>query len=455
MKRIALALVFIAQALAAGDPGLQYRELVQRMTKDGLSSLGAFSALSDLTAGGPRLSGSEQSSRAIESLQDALKSSGCDSVWTEPVMVPHWVRGRVERARVSVSGRKSIALSMCALGGSGGTSPRGIVADVIEVHSIDEAKALGEAVRGKIVFYNRPMDRSKFSPGEAYGGAVGQRGSGANMASRLGAVGVLVRSMTMSGDDVPHTGSTHFDDSVKIIPAAALGCRSADKLSEILHSSKRVRVAMRLDCRTLPDVESANVIGEIRGSEFPKDIIVLAAHTDSWDKGTGAHDDGAGCVHVVEALRLLKHADIHPKRTVRAVLYINEENGLKGGQAYAAEPRRKNEHHIAAIETDAGGFTPRGFGVSTDSLAFETIKSWSSIFESIGADRIRKGGGGADISPLSAQCKAMISLNVDGQRYFDYHHSANDTVDKVHPRELELGAIALAGLAMMIAQEGI
>jgi hypothetical protein len=455
MKVIIVAVIMLAGVAFAGDPGTEYKNLILKMSGEGLSSLGAFKTLSGITAGGPRLSGSEKSAAALTWLRQALVECGCDSVWTEPVMVPHWVRGRVERARVMAPGKKPFALSICALGGSGGTSAGGITADVIEVHSLDEAKALGAAARGKIIFYNRPMDPTKFSPGEAYGSAVDQRGSGANIASKLGAVGALVRSMTMSTDDVPHTGSTHFDDSTKPIPAAALGIQSADKLGALLHASQHVRVSMRLDCRTLPDAESANVIGEIRGAEFPHEIILLGAHTDSWDKGVGAHDDAAGCAHVIEALRLLKHAEVHPKRTIRAVLFINEENGLKGGLAYAAAPPRAGERHIAAVETDAGGFSPRGFGVSTDSLSFEKMKSWSSIFEPIGVDRIRKGGGGADISPLRDKCKAMVGLNVDGQKYFDYHHSANDTVDKVHPRELELGAIAIAEIAYVLAQEGL
>ena len=455
MKGIVIVLMVLATSVFAGEPGTEYKNLILKMSSDGLSSLGAFRTLKGVTAAGPRLSGSENSAVARAWMQQALVESGCDSVWTESVMVPHWVRGHVERARVAASGKKPFALSICALGGSCGTASKGITAEVIEVRSLDEAKALGATARGKIIFYNRPMDPTKFSPGEAYGGAVDQRGNGANIASKLGAVGALVRSMTMSTDDVPHTGSTHFDDSTRPIPVAAVGIESADKLSALLHASQHVRVSMRLDCVTLPDAESANVIGEIRGSEFPHDIILLGAHTDSWDKGVGAHDDAAGCAHVIEALRLLKHAGVHPKRTIRAVLYINEENGLKGGIAYAAAPQRISERHIAAIETDAGGFSPRGFGVSTDSLSFEKIKSWSSFFESIGADRIRKGGGGADISPLRDKCKAMLGLSVDGQRYFDYHHSANDTVDKVNPRELELGAIAIAEIADLLAQEGL
>jgi carboxypeptidase Q len=455
MKTLIIAVVVLAGAVFAAEPGAEYKNLVLKMTGDGLSSLGAFRTLTGITEIGPRLSGSEKSTEAIVWMREELAEYGCDSVWTEPVKVPHWVRGRVERARVAAPGKKPFALNICALGGSGGTSPRGVTAEVVEVHSLDEAKALGATARGKILFFNRPMDPAKFSTGEAYGGAVDQRGSGANIAAKLGAVGALVRSMTMSADDVPHTGSTHFDDSIRLLPVAAVGIQSADKLSALLHSTTHVRVTMRLDCQTQPDIESANVMGEIRGSEFPREIVELAAHTDSWDKGTGAHDDAAGCAHVMEALRLLKNADVHPRRTIRVVLYINEENGLKGGLAYAAAPGRAAEHHLAAIETDAGGFTPRGFGVSTDSISFEKIKTWGPSLEPIGADRIRKGGGGADISPMRDKCKAMIGLSVDGQRYFDYHHSANDTIDKVNPRELELGAIAIAGFAYMLAQEGL
>jgi Zn-dependent M28 family amino/carboxypeptidase len=229
----------------------------------------------------------------------------------------------------------------------------------------------------------------------------------------------------------------------------------ANELSTLLKSGKKVRVQLVLNCETLPDVQSANVIGEIRGSEKPNEVVVISGHLDSWDKGQGAHDDGAGSVQSMEALRLLKELGLKPKRTIRCVLFMNEENGLRGGKEYAATKHSSDERHIAAIETDAGGFAPLGFGVSADSAAFEKLKSMSGALEGIGADRIRKGGGGADISAMGAAGVPLIGLMVENQRYFDYHHSNNDTIDKVNPRELELGAIALAIFAYEIAEEGL
>jgi Zn-dependent M28 family amino/carboxypeptidase len=365
-------------------------------------------------------------------------------------MVPRWVRGAVEEARIK--GSKS-PLSICALGGSIGTPSKGITAQVVEVKSFEELHALGDKAKGKIIFFNRPMDRSKITTFEAYGGAVNQRGSGAIEAAKAGGVAALVRSMTTALDDVPHTGGMRYVDSINKVPAAAVSTVGAERLSGLLGRGQ-VTLTLKLSCATMPDVESANVVGELTGTEKPEEVIVIGGHLDSWDKGQGAHDDGAGCAHVLEALRLLKEAGLAPKRTIRVVGFMNEENGLKGGIAYAARPR-PGEKHIAALETDAGGFSPRGFGVQADSLVFDKIAKWSYLFEPIDADRIRRGGGGADISELGKLGVPMIGLRVDGQRYFDYHHSAKDTIDKVNERELELGAASIAALVYVLAQEGL
>jgi carboxypeptidase Q len=261
--------------------------------------------------------------------------------------------------------------------------------------------------------------------------------------------------MSLAIDNVPHTGAMHYVDGVAKIPSAAVSTAGADKLSALLKSGKKVRLRLTLSCKTLPDIESANVIGEIRGSERPNEVIVIGGHLDSWDKGQGAHDDGAGVVQSLETLRLMRELGLKPKRTIRCVLFMNEENGLRGGKAYAEQKRSSDERHIAAIESDAGGFAPLGFGVSTDSATFEKIKNFSGALQEIGADRIRKGGGGADISPLASAGVPQIGLLPENQRYFDYHHSDNDTIDKVNPRELELGAIAMAILSYEIAQDGL
>jgi Zn-dependent M28 family amino/carboxypeptidase len=468
MKPLFLLLSFSISCTLDAQPAASpvprpYEEEAKRIITAGLASGEAYALLTDLTSNvGARLSGSPQAERAVAWSKAAMERYGFDRVWTEEIMVPHWVRGPVEEATLVGDGRLGdVPLTVCALGGSIATPPGGITADVVEVKTFDELRALGDEAKGKIVFFNRPMDRTKISTGEAYGGAVGQRGQGAVEAAKAGGVAALVRSMTTRIDDVPHTGAMHYADGVTKVPAAALSTRDADWLDSLLAANGTARVRLALSCETLPDVESANVIGELRGTEKPDEVIVIGGHLDSWDKGTGAHDDGAGCIQAIEALRLLKELGLRPKRTIRAVMFMNEENGLRGGRAYAAKVR-EGERHIAAMESDAGGFTPRGFGVSADSATLaknpdiiDNVKRWAYLFESIEADRIRTGGGGADIGDLAAHGAATIGLRVDGHRYFDYHHSDHDTIDKVNERELELGAAAMAILSYVIAQEGL
>lgn len=432
-----------------------YEAEAQRIITVGLSSYHAYEMLAELcTKIGARLSGSPQAEQAVEWVEKKMKELGFENVRLEKVMVPHWVRGPVEEAYLISSSKKKSPLRICALGGSISTPKNGITAEVVEVKSFDELKNLGEKAKDKIIFFNRPMDRTKTSWGEAYGGAVNQRSVGAIEAAKAGGVLALVRSMTMRIDTFPHTGAMNYHDSIPKIPSTAISTQDADMLSAMLKKDKSVKVFVRLSCQMLPDVESANVIGEIVGSEKPDEVIVIGGHLDSWDKGQGAHDDGAGCMQSIEALRLMKEIGLRPRRTIRCVLFMNEENGLRGGKAYA-EKKRPGEKHIAAIETDAGGFSPRGFGIQADSLTVEKIARWSYLLQSIDADKITQGGGGADISPLTAQGVVTIGMHVEGNKYFDYHHSALDTIDKVHERELELGAISLAIFSYTLAEEGL
>jgi carboxypeptidase Q len=452
MKNLILWTLFLLPSLLCSQT---HSEIAERLKNKGLTDLKAYELLSELTTTiGPRLSGSEGYEKAVIWGRDALKNAGADSVWLEPVMIPKWVRGPVEKVEVLVAGRTT-ELTVCALGGTIGTPKEGISGDVIEVRSFDDVKALGTKARGKIIFYNRPFDRTKVNTGEAYGGAVNQRTSGAVEAAKVGAAGVIVRSMTNAVDDEPHTGAMRYDDSIPKIPAAAVSTADANVLSALLEKHKNVTLTLRLSAKTYPDVPSYNVIGQITGKDLPNEIILVGGHLDSWDKGTGAHDDGSGIAHSIETIRLIAASGLQPKRTIRAVLYANEENGLKGGRAYAARAKMTSEKHLAAIESDAGGFMPRGFGVSTDSVRFEKIRSYSSLLEIAGAEKIRRGGGGADISTLEQFGTVLIGLNPESQRYFDYHHSHHDTIDKVHPRELELGAVAMSILAWVLAQDGI
>ncbi len=435
--------------------GRPYEAVANRVISEGLLHCSAWPYLADLTGSiGPRLSGSPHAAQAVEWGRKMMERLGFQNVHLEPVMVPHWVRGKVEEASVLRSSGKPVPLKICALGGSIATPKRGITAEVVEVKSFAELRALGDGAKGKIVFFNRPMDRTKCYTFEAYGGAVDQRGQGAVEAARAGGVAALVRSMSTRIDDVPHTGAMGYNDSIPKVPTAAVSTRGAELLDSLLAVDPHLKVRFRQECETLPDVESANVVGELRGTEKPEEVIVVGGHLDSWDKGRGAHDDGAGVVQSIEALRLLRQLGLKPKRTIRAVAFMNEENGGRGGQAYAAKDR-PGETHIAAIESDMGGFMPRGFGVGTDSIRFQKIARWAHLFSYIWADRIVPGGGGSDISWLGPKGVPQISLLPETQRYFDYHHSDSDTIDKVNERELELGGACLAILTYVLAQEGV
>jgi len=441
--------------LAQDNVPERYREIAEKITKTALRSNRSIEMLTDLvTTTGHRFSGTPGAEKGVEWTQRTMTTLGFDRVWLEPVMVPRWVRGPVEEVTVHASkDREAVALSVVALGGSVGTPPEGVTASVVEVRSFEELRALGDKARGTIVFFNRPMDRGYVNTFRAYGEAVDQRGAGANEAAKAGGVAAIVRSMTTRIDDVPHTGGMWYADSVTKVPAISVSTHDAEMLSALLKAGETVTATIRMSATTLPDVESANVIGELTGTERPEEVIVVGGHLDSWDKGVGAQDDGAGCVQAIAALRILKNLGLKPKRTIRAVMFMNEENGLRGGIAYAKR-QRPGEVHIAAIESDMGGFTPRGFGVA-DSAVHRAIEGWAELFEVVGADKIQRGGGGADISPMMRQGVPGIGLLVDTQRYFDLHHTDNDVLENVNERELALGSAALAILSYVISQEGL
>jgi carboxypeptidase Q len=420
--------------------------------KEGMTSLHAYEMLSELTAIGPRLSGSENYEKAVKWGKAKMISLGFENVRLNPAKIPHWVRGRMEFAEATSANGKKLLLTICALGGSIPTPPNGITAEVVEIHSFDELKKSGIA-KGKIVFFNRPMDPAHLNTFEAYGDASEQRTKGPSEAARAGAVAAIVRSLTLARDDTPHTGGTSYEDGLPKIPAAAVSTNDAEALSKLLKNGSPVRVTLKLDCHQLPDVASASVIGEIRGSQFPDEIVLVGGHLDSWDLGTGAHDDGAGCAHTLEALSIIKRLGLKPKRTIRAVLFANEENGLRGGRAYA-DTETKAGKHIACIETDAGGFAPRGFTVA-DRATLAKIQKWSELLSIAGAGEITSGHPGADLIYLAKMGIPAIGFRPDSQRYFDYHHSVKDTLDKVHPRELELGAVAISILSYTISENGL
>lgn len=404
---------------------------------------------------GKRLSGSPGAEGAVAYTKKVMEQYGFDSVWLQPVMVPHWVRGEMEKAYY-VSGKSAKEeMTICALGNSIGTGSKGISAGLVEVTSFEELATLGKKnIQGKIVFFNRPMDPKLISTFSAYGGAVGQRSSGAARAASYGAIGVVVRSMSLSIDDYPHTGAMSYNDTVPKIPACAISTIDAEALSAALKKDPGLQFYFRQTCEMLPDVLSYNVIGEIRGSEFPNEYIIVGGHLDAWDVGDGAHDDGAGCVQSIEVLRIFKEMNIVPKHTIRAVMFMNEENGLRGGKEYAAQAKAKDEKHLFALESDAGGFTPRGFGVDGPQPVREKILQWQPLLEPYG---IHQWGtfGGADIGPLKDQGTVLSGLSPDSQRYFDVHHADSDTFEKVNKRELELGAAAMAALIFLVDKYGL
>ena len=407
---------------------------------------------------GSRLSGSLGAEKAVEWTKEELETMGLDKVWLQPVMVPKWVRGVPEFAYIETSPGKTIKVNICALGGSISTPPTGLKSKIIEVSGVDELEKLGaENIEGKIVFFNRPMDASLINTFESYGGCVNQRYSGAMDASKFGAIGVIVRSMNLRIDDFPHTGSMTYGDipPQDRIPSAAISTKHADLLSAMVKLDNNVQFYFKQNSKQLEDVLSHNVIGEITGSEFPDEYIVVGGHLDSWDLGDGAHDDGAGCTQSMEVLRLLKLSGIKPKRSIRVVLFMNEENGLRGGNKYAEIAAQKNENHIFALESDAGGFTPRGFYFDCDQSNFEQILSWKSLFKPYLIHFFELGGSGADIGPLKNDTNVLSGLKPDSQRYFDYHHAPNDTFDAVNKRELELGAATMTSLVYLIDKYGI
>lgn len=404
---------------------------------------------------GSRLSGSLGAELAVQWTKSQLDSIGLDKVWLQPVMVPKWIRGATEYAYIETGLGETTQVPICALGGSIATPPNGIKASVIEVKGIEELKALGkDKVAGKIVFYNRPMQDELIETFKAYGGCVDQRYSGAAAAAKLGAAGVIVRSVTHSIDDYPHTGSMSYGDLPRTqhIPAAAISTKGAELLSTLLKLNPDTKFYYSMSCRNLPDVESYNVIGEITGSEYPRKYMVVGGHLDSWDLGDGSHDDGAGVVQSMEVLRLMKATGYKPKHSIRVVLFMNEENGLRGGRKYAAEAKKNKERHVFALESDAGGFTPRGFSFDSDDRNFDKVQSWKPLFEPYLIHYFERGGSGADIGPLKEPNKGIVlaGLRPDSQRYFDHHHAANDTFDAVNKRELELGAATMASLIYLM-----
>ena len=428
---------------------------IRRVANEILTNGQAYNNLRVLTKTiGGRLAGSPQMYQAEDWGFKALQTAGSDNTWKQACMVPHWVRGGTDQAQaLTAEGKRK--LDVVALGNSIGTGKQGLKSEVLMVQSFEELDAKKDQVAGKIVFFNYPFNNTMVRTFEAYGDASKYRGQGPSRAAKYGAVGVIVRSMSHSTDNHPHTGATRYDSLYNKIPAVAIGLQDANWLAERIASSP-VQVSMKTLGTFLPDVEGHNVIGELKGTEFPNEIITVGGHLDSWDNCEGAHDDGAGCVQTIEILRAFKAIGYQPKRTIRFVLFANEENGLRGGAKYAEEAKAKGEKHIFALESDAGGFTPRAFGFTMSDEQFQKVSAWRSLIAPYGCSEFSMGGGGADIGPLNRTFKTPLAgLQPDSQRYFDYHHARNDTFEAVNKRELELGAVNMAALIWLVDRYGL
>ena len=454
MKYLIYSLIVIFSCSIYSQDLNNHSEFIKKIYDEALSSGESYERLDYLSNQiGGRLSGSINYERSVKWGKEELDLIGLDSVWLQPVMTPKWVRGAPEYAHIESSPGNTISVPIAALGGSISTPSIGISSNVIEVKSFDELNNIGkDSINGKIIFFNRKMDPTLINTFQSYGRSVNQRTQGAAIAAKLGAIGVIVRSMTTTLDDYPHTGSMYYDGLTlnERIPAAAISTNGAELLSSMLSLNPNIKFFFRQNSKNFPDVLSYNVIGQIDGSERSDEIIVVGGHLDSWDLGDGSHDDGAGIVQSMEVLRILKILNYKPKRTIRVVLFANEENGLRGGNKYAELAKKNNESHFFALESDAGGFTPRGFSFDTSESEFNSLKEFEELFNQYGIDNFIIGGSGADIGPLKDGKVILAGLRPDPQRYFDYHHAASDTFDKINKRELELGAAAMTALVYLL-----
>jgi carboxypeptidase Q len=434
------------------------KEMIRSVYNTALTEGDVYENLRFLTKDiGHRLSGSTGAAAAVEYTRQLMERYGFDTVYLQPVMVPHWDRGAGEKVRIVRSATLSnYEMNCTALGNSMGTGPDGLTGKVVEVKTLDEVEKMGrEGIEGKIVFFNRPMDPTLINTFAAYGGAYDQRGHGHRVAAENGAIGVLVRSLASHVDHFAHAGTISYREGDASVPAIAISTLDAEVLSKELKRDPDLRVYMESNCKMLGEVLSYNVIGQINGRSEESQYIAVGGHLDSWDMGEGAHDDGAGCMQAIEALNILKKLNYKPQNNLRAVMWMNEENGLRGGREYAKMAREKGEKHIAAIESDRGGFVPTGFTFQTqDETTWKTIRNWEPLFKPYKLYEFKEGHGGVDISPMKEDGPVLIGLMVDPQRYFTLHHSHADVFETVDKRELELGAASLASLLYLIDRYG-
>jgi len=447
MKTAFFILLLNIQCFAQSDSA-QIRKIYDEALLNGKSYEDLRSLCKDI---GSRLSGSAEAQMAIEWSSMKMQSYGLDKVYKQAIKVPHWERGSKEVAWIRDKNGKLTKLHLLALGGSIGTNGL-LEGELIEFSSLDGLRnAKRKQVEGKIVFLNQKMNAALIQTFKAYGQCYSIRGDGAIEAAKLGAKAVVIRSLGLPIDEHPHTGSMHYEDKGERIPAGAIATQDADFISSIL-KNQEASLLLEMDCRNYPDADSYNVMAELTGSEFPNEVITIGGHLDSWDTGEGAHDDGAGVIHCLEALRILKTLNIRPKHTIRVVFFMNEENGNMGGKKYASWVKEKGENQIAALESDRGGFAPRGFGVDGNDKHLEFLQSLSSYFKEYDLHVFEKGYGGVDIGPLKEQYPGipLFGFVPDSQRYFDFHHAPSDVFENVNKRELELGAAGIAAFVYLL-----
>jgi hypothetical protein len=452
-----LLVLFLSVAYTAVFSQKEDSAFIKRISDEILTNGKAYENLRHLTKKiGGRLAGSPGMVKSEQWGLKVMQESGADKAWMQECMVPHWVRGGEDMASFNINGKEAYQkLDVVALGNSLGTPKKGVAAEVLLVNSFDELEKRKNEVKGKIVFYNYKFNDTYINTFHAYRDAGQYRGQGPSRAAKYGAKAVIVRSMSHAADNNPHTGATRYDSAYDKIPALAIGLKDADRLAEELEKGK-VTVRMKTNGYFLPDTIGHNIIGELTGTEFPDEIITIGGHLDSWDNCEGAHDDGAGVVQTMEILRAFKTIGYNPKRTIRFVLFANEENGLRGGAKYAEEAQKEGKKFILAIESDAGGFTPRALGFSGSDEQYQKFVSWKELIAPYGCTEFNKGGGGADIGPLNRALKTpMASLTPDSQRYFDIHHSRSDVFEAVNKRELELGAVNMAALIYLVDKYGL
>lgn len=450
-------LLFNISLVLLGCSGRNDKEIIADIFKTTSSDTTSYHTLRILSKNYPnRLCGTPISIKAIEYMKTVMESAKFDTVYLQECTVAHWDRGGEEIGTIRSSKGGNTRLSVCTLGNSVGTPEKGVNAEVVEVKSFEELDKLGiNAIKGKIVFFNRPMDKNKINSFEAYGEVVGFRFAGASVAAKYGAEAVLVRSVTTAIDTFPHTGVMRYEDTPKQIPAFAISTIHADLLSKQLIEDPRLIVHLASRCKFLADEKSYNVIGEVKGSEFPNEIITVGGHLDAWDITEGAHDDGGGCVQSIGVWNVFRELNYRPKRTLRVVLFMDEEMNQRGGRKYAEEAKLKNENHLFAMESDGGCDKPMGFTFETSEEILAKISAYRDLFAPYGVNLFVNEGSGVDVGFLKEQNAVLGELMVDPSHYFDFHHSGYDTFERVNKDYLNQGSATMASLIYLVDKYGL